>query len=93
MSTSNTNSKNDSKITPTTNPFKNVTSNAPNPSTSVFTFFLITLFYFVAKYKTPNSMSTMLTIIYIIAIVSTQISIKTAFCATLAFREQGWLMI
>jgi hypothetical protein len=53
-------------------------SNAPNPSTSVFTFFLITLFYFIAKYKTPDSMATMLNIIYIIAIVSTQISINTA---------------
>ena len=48
-------------------------SNAPNPSTSVFTFFLITLFYFIAKYLTPDSMSTMLIIIYIIAIVSIQI--------------------
>ena len=53
-------------------------NNAPNPSTSVFTFFLITLFYFIAKYKTPDSMATMLNIIYIIAIVSTQISINTA---------------
>jgi hypothetical protein len=60
-------------------PSKNITiSNAPNPSTSVFTFFLITLFYFIAKYKTPDSMATMLNIIYIIAIVSTQISINTA---------------
>ena len=89
MSTSNTNSKNDSKITPTTNPFKNVTSNAPNPSTSVFTFFLITLFYFVAKYKTPNSMATMLTIIYIIAIVSTQISINTALAKSICNNSQA----
>lgn len=89
MSTSNTNSKNDSKITPTTNPLKNLTSNAPNPSTSVFTFFLITLFYFVAKYKTPNSMATMLTIIYIIAIVSTQISINTALAKSICNNSQS----
>ena len=60
---------NNSKVTPTTNPMKITSNNAPNPSTSVFTFFLITLFYFVAKYKTPNSMATMLNIIYIIAII------------------------
>ena len=89
MSTSNTNSKNDPKITPTTNPLSNLTSNAPNPSTSVFTFFLITLFYFVAKYKTPNSMATMLTIIYIIAIVSTQISINTALAKSICNNSQS----
>jgi hypothetical protein len=64
------------------------TNNAPNPSTSVFTFFLITLFYFVAKYKTPNSMSTMLNIIYIIAIVSTQISINTALAKSICNNSQ-----
>ena len=64
-------------------------NNAPNPSTSVFTFFLITLFYFVAKYKTPNSMSTMLNIIYIIAIVSTQISINTALAKSICNNAQA----
>jgi hypothetical protein len=53
-------------------------SSPPDPSTSIFTFFLITLIYFVAKYQTPDSMSTMLNIIYIVAIVSTQISINSA---------------
>ena len=63
-------------------------SNAPNPSTSVFTFFLITLFYFIAKYLTPDSMSTMLIIIYIIAIVSTQISINTALAKSICNNTQ-----
>ena len=84
MSTSTTNSKDDSKVTPTSNPLNiKMSNNSPNPSTSVFTFFLITLFYFVAKYKTPNSMSTMLNIIYIIAIVSTQISINAALAKSI----------
>jgi len=90
MSTSTTNSKDDSKVTPTTNPLNiKMNNNAPNPSTSVFTFFLITLFYFVAKYKTPNSMSTMLNIIYIIAIVSTQISINTALAKSICNNSQS----
>lgn len=71
---------------PTTNSHP---SNAPNPSTSVFTFFLITLFYFIAKYLTPDSMSTMLVIIYIIAIVSTQISINTALAKSICNNSQS----
>ena len=89
MSTPTENPKNDSKVTPTSNPLNISTKNAPNPSTSVFTFFLITLFYFVAKYKTPNSMSTMLNIIYIIAIVSTQISINTALAKSICNNAQS----
>lgn len=89
MSTSTENPKNDLKVTPTSNPLNISTKNAPNPSTSVFTFFLITLFYFVAKYKTPNSMSTMLNIIYIIAIVSTQISINTALAKSICNNAQS----
>ena len=80
---------NNSKVTPTTNPMKITSNNAPNPSTSVFTFFLITLFYFVAKYKTPNSMATMLNIIYIIAIVSTLISINTALAKSICNNAQA----
>lgn len=64
-------------------------SNAPNPSTSVFTFFLVTLFYFIAKYLTPDSMSTMLIIIYIIAIVSIQISINTALAKSICNNTQS----
>ena len=64
-------------------------NNAPNPSTSVFTFFLITLFYFIAKYKTPDSMATILNIIYIIAIVSTQISINTALAKSICNNTQS----
>lgn len=89
MSTPTENPKNDLKVTPTSNPLNISTNNAPNPSTSVFTFFLITLFYFVAKYKTPNSMSTMLNIIYIIAIVSTQISINTALAKSICNNAQS----
>ena len=89
MSTSTENPKNDLKVTPTSNPLNISTKNAPNPSTSVFTFFLITLFYFVAKYKTPNSMSTMLNIIYIIAIFSTQISINTALAKSICNNSQS----
>jgi hypothetical protein len=89
MSTSTTNSKTDPKVTPTTNPMSITANNAPNPSTSVFTFFLITLFYFIAKYKTPNSMSTMLNIIYIIAIVSIQISINTALAKSICNNAQA----
>jgi hypothetical protein len=89
MSTTTENPKNDVKVTPTSNPLNITTKNAPNPSTSVFTFFLITLFYFVAKYKTPNSMSTMLNIIYIIAIVSTQISINTALAKSICNNAQS----
>ena len=70
---------------PSKNPFKNVhlsnstgTSNPPDPSTSIFAFFLITLVYFIAKYQTPDTMSTMLNIIYVIAIISTQVSINAA---------------
>jgi hypothetical protein len=90
MSTTTTNSKDDSKVTPTSNPLNiKMSNNAPNPSTSVFTFFLITLFYFVAKYKTANSMSTMLSIIYIIAVVSTQISINTALAKSICNNSQS----
>ena len=89
MNTSTTNSKNDSNVTPTSNPMSITANNAPNPSTSVFTFFLITLFYFIAKYKTPNSMSTMLNIIYIIAIVSIQISINTALAKSICNNAQA----
>jgi hypothetical protein len=89
MSTSTENPKNDEKVTPTSNPLNIATKNAPNPSTSVFTFFLITLFYFIAKYKTPNSMATMLNIIYIIAIVSTQISINTALAKSICNNSQS----
>jgi hypothetical protein len=64
-------------------------NNTPNPSTSVFTFFLITLFYFIAKYKTPDSMATMLNIIYIIAIVSVQISINTALAKSICNNAQA----
>ena len=64
-------------------------TNAPNPSTSVFTFFLVTLFYFIAKYLTPDSMSTMLIIIYIIAIVSMQISINTALAKSICNNAQS----
>ena len=51
---------------------------APDPSTSIFTFFIITLIYFISKYHLPDTMSTMLNIIYIVAVVSIQISINTA---------------
>ena len=70
---------------PKKNPFQNIvpsnssgTSSPPDPSTSIFSFFLITLIYFVAKYQVNDSMSTMLNIIYVIAILSTQISINAA---------------
>jgi hypothetical protein len=89
MSTSTNNPQNASTVTPTSNPLNISTKNAPNPSTAVFTFFLITLFYFVAKYKTPNSMATMLNIIYIIAIVSTQISINTALAKSICNNSQS----
>jgi hypothetical protein len=56
----------------------NPSTSPPDPSTSIFTFFIITLIYFISKYKLPDSMSTMLNIIYVIAIVSIQISINTA---------------
>jgi hypothetical protein len=48
----------------------------PDPSTSIFTFFIITLIYFISKYQLPDTMSTMLNIIYVVAVVSTQISIN-----------------
>lgn len=88
----NSNNTSDSPLPPYTvppqpkkNPFKNIvpsnstgTSSPPDPSTSIFTFFLITLIYFVAKYQVNDSMSTMLNIIYVVAILSTQISINAA---------------
>ena len=89
MSTENKNPSKEPIVTPTSNPMSITTNNAPNPSTSVFTFFLITLFYFIAKYKTPNSMATMLNIIYIIAIVSTQISINTALAKSICNNTQS----
>ena len=88
----NQNNTSDSSLPPYTvppqpkkNPFQNIvpsnsagTASPPDPSTSIFTFFLITLLYFVAKYQVNDSMSTMLNIIYIVAILSTQISINAA---------------
>ena len=41
MSTTTENPKNDSKITPTTNPLNISINNAPNPSTSVFIFLIL----------------------------------------------------
>jgi len=50
----------------------------PNPASSIFTFILITIFYFVIKYKTPDSLSKIITIVYIVAIISTQITINAS---------------
>ena len=88
----NQNNTSDSSLPPYTvppqpkkNPFQNIvpsnsagTESPPDPSTSIFTFFLITIIYFVDKYQVNDSMSTMLNIIYVIAILSTQISINAA---------------
>lgn len=92
--TNNTNSTNTSNSSlppytvsqqPKKNPFNNTvptnstgTSSPPDPSTSIFSFFLITLIYFVAKYQVNDSMATMLNVIYVVAILSTQISINAA---------------
>ena len=53
-------------------------TSAPDPSTSIFTFFIITIIYFISKYQLPDTMTTMLNIIYVVAVVSIQISITTA---------------
>ena len=75
---------------PSKNPFNKTlpsnssgTTSPPDPSTSIFSFFLITLIYFVAKYQTPDSMSVMLNIIYVVAIVSTQISINASLAKSM----------
>jgi hypothetical protein len=70
---------------PKKNPFNNTlpsnssgTSKPPDPATAIFSFFLITLIYFIAKYQVNDSMAAMLNIIYVIAILSTQISINAS---------------
>ena len=60
-----------------------------NPSTSIFSFIFITLIYFIIKYMAPSSLGKLLAALYIVAIISSQVSINAGLAKSLCDNQKS----
>ena len=74
---------------PSTFPTTNSSSTPPNPSTSIFAFFIITLIFSIIKYSIPDTMLTLINIIYIGTLVAVQITINSSLAKSVCDNEQS----
>lgn len=74
---------------PDTFPTTNTSATPPNPSTSIFAFFIITLIFAIIKYSIPDSMLTLINIIYIGTLVAVQITINSSLAKTICNNPQA----
>lgn len=74
---------------PNTFPTTNTSSAPPDPSTSIFAFFIITLIFTIIKYSIPDSMLTLINIIYIGTLLAVQITINSSLAKTICNNPQS----
>ena len=68
---------------PDTFPTTNTPTAPPDPSTSIFAFFIITLIFTIIKYSIPDSMLTLINMIYIGTLLAIQITINSSLAKTI----------
>lgn len=74
---------------PDTFPTTNTSSAPPDPSTSIFAFFIITLIFTIIKYSIPDSMLTLINMIYIGTLLAVQITINSSLAKTICNNPQS----
>ena len=74
---------------PSTFPTTNTSTAPPDPSTSIFAFFIITLIFTIIKYSIPNEMLTLINIIYIGTLLAVQITINSSLAKTICNNPQS----
>lgn len=74
---------------PSTFPTTNTSTAPPDPSTSIFAFFIITLIFTIIKYSIPDTMLTLINIIYIGTLLAVQITINSSLAKTICNNPQS----
>ena len=74
---------------PSTFPTTNTAVAPPDPSTSIFAFFIITLIFTIIKYSIPDTMLTLINIIYIGTLLAVQITINSSLAKTICNNPQS----
>ena len=74
---------------PSTFPTTNTSAAPPDPSTSIFAFFIITLIFTIIKYSIPDDMLTLINIIYIGTLLAVQITINSSLAKTICNNPQS----
>ena len=74
---------------PSTFPTTNTSTAPPDPSTSIFAFFIITLVFTIIKYSIPDEMLTLISIIYIGTLLAVQITINSSLAKTICNNPQS----
>jgi hypothetical protein len=70
---------------PTTNP----SATPPSPATGIFAFFIITLIFTIIKYSIPDTMLTLINMIYIGTLLAVQITINSSLAKTICNNPQA----
>ena len=68
---------------PSSFPTTNTSTAPPNPSTAIFAFFIITLIFTIIKYSIPETMLTLINIIYIGTLMVVLITINSSLAKTI----------
>ena len=74
---------------PDTFPTTNSSSTPPNPATSIFAFFIITLIFTIIKYSIDDKMLTLINMIYIGTLLAVQITINSSLAKTICNNPQS----
>ena len=74
---------------PDTFPTTNSSSTPPNPATSIFAFFIITLIFTIIKYSINDKMLTLINMIYIGTLLAVQVTINSSLAKTLCNNPQS----
>lgn len=74
---------------PSSFPTTNTSAAPPNPSTSIFAFFIITLIFTIIKYSIPDTMLTLINIIYIGTLMAVLITINSSLAKTICDNPQS----
>lgn len=74
---------------PNTFPTTNSSATPPSPATSIFAFFIITLIFTIIKYSIPDTMLTLINIIYIGTLLAVQITINSSLAKTICNNPQA----
>ena len=74
---------------PSSFPTTNTSTSPPNPSTAIFAFFIITLIFTIIKYSIPETMLTLINIIYIGTLMVVLITINSSLAKTICDNPQS----
>ena len=74
---------------PSSFPTTNTSTAPPNPSTAIFAFFIITLIFTIIKYSIPETMLTLINIIYIGTLMVVLITINSSLAKTICDNPQS----